>query len=210
MKTFFCKASLALTIAAMLDVGAVALAQTRDPVGERADYVLDRDSSRTSSLVRSGSLVGYVVQYLPDNQPPAYDTHLDYSLRLQIFGSYNGSVGIPIDAPFFTPQFLEDLRVSGHYESPKFKIDHLGYEDATTLAGIAYPNCDVVRIYDIDYSLTQLGPMQAQQPLGGNEIDNLVIVAHIYYGVPVLGAVKLDISGTYQGIGIRVGADYQP
>jgi hypothetical protein len=30
----------------------------------------------------------------------------------------------------------------------------------------------------------------------------------VYYGVPSLGAVKLDITGTVEGIDVKIGFDY--
>ena len=39
-------------------------------------------------------------------------------------------------------------------------------------------------------------------------IEDMVIVAHVAENVPVLGAVKIDMSGVYQGMDVKVGGDY--
>ena len=45
----------------------------RNPVGERSEYLLDRNSSRTSSLIQEGAIATYITQSLPEHQDgPSY------------------------------------------------------------------------------------------------------------------------------------------
>ena len=96
------------------------------------------------------------------------------------------------ECPRITPEFLEELRQNGTYVGPDFKIDHLGYEDADNMDGAFYPHCDKLRIYDIPDS-------------SPNDITDMEIIADVSYGIPVLGAVKMDITGKYRGQRIKVG-----
>jgi hypothetical protein len=45
--------------------------------------------------------------------------------------------------------------------------------------------------------------------MGNPPVEDLQIRAHIYAGVPVLSAVKLDLSGVVQGMPAKAGFDYK-
>jgi hypothetical protein len=137
--------------ASMTFLATTAMAGDRNPVGEKANYELDRNSSRTSSLIQSGSLSAEVTQHLPDaDGGAAYEAKIDYQFRITLVGNRSGTEYVNAPEEYFTEQFLIDLRANGHYESPQFKIDHEGYANARTLDGRTYENCDKVKIYDID------------------------------------------------------------
>jgi len=200
----------------MIDAPMSQAEPTRDPIGERANYQLDRNSQRTSSIVRSGSFVTRVADYLPDaEEGPAYNVVLDYDFNISLIGRRQGSQVVEVPAEYFTPEFLEKLRTDKDYEAPKFKIRHEGMANVRNMDGRSYDNCDTILIYDIkDVRATPLATMLASlagyaEPMPAASIENLQIRAHIKYGIPVLGAVKIDISGKYNGVSIKVGADYQ-
>ncbi len=206
-------------ITAAIGLFATAALADRNPVGEMADYQLDRNAARTSNLIQSGTLKAQVTQLKPDAEGgPVYEAKIDYSFRITLIGNRSGTEFVNAPTTFFTEEFLQELRQTKHYESPQFKIDHLGYADATTLDGHSFPNCDKLKIYDIDQGdrspLVQMARdmVRSATPEGDttdDTIQDLVLNAHIYYGVPVLGAVKLDVSGKYSGINIKAGADYK-
>jgi hypothetical protein len=206
-RTFFASAVVAISLCS----GAAA-AYDRNPVGERADYELDRSAARTSSLIQDGTLSLYITQHLPDQQGgAAYETKLDYDFRLRYAGRQQGTKGMAVPFQFFTPEFMAELRRTGHYESASFKVDHLGYADARNLDGHLYENCDKIRIYDIEdldapFVQVAVGLLEAAVAA---PIDDFVIVAHIKEGEPVLGAVKLDIAGKYSGLNVKAGADFR-
>lgn len=190
----------------------MANANERNPVGERANYQLDRAAARTSSLIQQGTIVTSVTKHLPDHQDGAsYEAQLDYDLTIRFGGRQQGNRKMALPEAYFTPEFLSDLRSNGRYESPQFKVEHLGYANARNLDGKVYENCDKIRIYDVQspeyMPFAQIGADILQLATGAL-IEDLVIVAHIKEGEPVLGAVKLDITGKYNGIGIKAGADY--
>ncbi len=204
-----------LAVALGLVAAGAARADDRDPTGERADYVLDHDAARTSSLVQDGSMTGVV------NGPSAdgltYEVQLDYNFKLRLLGNQAGTEHMPIDNAYFTPEFMEQLRISGEYTGAKFKVRWLNFEDARTLDRHFYPHCDRILIYDID-AKADLPLVRVAQGLligaaGGPtpdaQLDDMEIRADIFYGVPVLGAVKLDITGKYSGLDVKAGADYK-
>lgn len=188
----------------------------RDPIGETASYVVDRAASRTSSLVLGGTLDAVVTGALPDNDPPAYEVKLDYNFRIRFVGTQQGTEVMPFDQVYFTPEFLAQLRIDGEYHSNNFKVRHLGYGHARNMDGAYYPNCDKLLIYDVATAaaspLTRLGAALVGRLDHGDfagPIEDLEIVAHISYGQPVIGAVKLDVTGVYNGIDVKAGADYK-
>jgi hypothetical protein len=193
-------------------------ALARDPVGESADYKVDRNSARTSSMILSGSMTATVTQYMPDHPDgPAYEGKLDYLFKIQFMGNQEGTEYVNTPEEYFTPEFIARLRTDGTYESPQFKIRHQGYADARNLDGGFYPHCDKILIYDIKQEESAGFAALAKSLLGtrpndpspDDSIENLEIVAHVYQGVPVLGAVKLDVKGVYNGMNVKAGADYE-
>ena len=76
--------------------------------------------------------------------------------------------------------------------------------------GTTYENCDKILIYDVN---TETAPDFVQLLLGYDnlstegEIENLEIRAHVYEGIPVLGAVKIDVEGDTSGMHVFAGAD---
>jgi len=203
-----------VTIALALGSGTFALAD-RNPVNESAAYSVDKDASRTSNMVQDGNLTALVSDHDANAKDgPAYKVKIDYDFDIVLAGHKQGSQIVEVPDAYFTEKFMADLRASGHYESARFKMDHEGYEDATTMDGHAYSHCDKVRIYDIkkdgaapifDIARAMLAPEGASL---SNDIQNLEIRAHVFAGVPVLGAVKLDVSGVYSGLNVKAGADY--
>lgn len=206
-------------IMAAIGLFATAAFADRNPVGEMADYQLDRNPSRTSNLIQSGTLKAQVTQMkTTDDGSTVYEAKIDYSFRITLIGNRSGTEFVDAPTSFFTEEFLQELRQTKHYESPQFKIDHLGFADVTTLDGHRFPNCDKLKIYDIDQGnrspLVQLArdlvrSAAPESATTDDTIEDLVLNTHIYYGVPVLGAVKLDVSGKYSGINIKAGADYK-
>ena len=199
--------------AALLIMTEVGVAQTRDPVGETADYTVDRSRNRTSSMVLSGNMTAAVTQSLPDNTPPAFEVKIDYTFRIQFVGTQTGTEVMPVDGVYFAPEFLVDLRRNGSYESPQFKVRHLGFGDARNMDGALYANCDKILIYDIQTTSALPFVTVAKRLLGAesgfdNSIEDMEITAFISYGLPVLGAAKLDITGVYNGMNVKAGADY--
>lgn len=177
-------------------------------VGETANFNLDKDPQRTSSMIKSGTVKTTVVKYI-DTEPngPAYQTNIDYDFRVTLMGNQKGTEEVLAEESFFAPEFLEKLRQTQHYEGQYFKADHKGYADATTLDGHFYPNCDKVYLYDIKDPRRVLGKIWATIS-GRADLKDPKILAHVYPGVPVLGGVKLDVAGISSGMKIKFGLDY--
>jgi hypothetical protein len=188
----------------------------RDPIGEMADYKVDRASARTSGMIQSGNMKAVVNSYQPDHPDgPSYNVQIDYTLRIQFLGTRTGTQVVTVPETYFSPEFMQDLRSNGEYISDSFKVQHLGYADARNMDGGVYSNCDKIKIYDvqkIDNGLTRMADdilkaSERIEPKAG--IEDMVIVAHIKEGLPVLGAAKIDVSGVYDGVRVKAGADYE-
>src|SRR5690606_25913143 len=116
-------------------------------VGDVADDQGDLDRRRTPSYSRSGNLNTEVEMFNAGSGSDdcTYTTRIEYEFVIQCMGTRAGTRVLEVPAEFFTPEFKEELRTTGHYESEQFKIDHQGFADARTLDGNFYPNCDVIR-----------------------------------------------------------------
>jgi hypothetical protein len=186
-----------------------AFGQTRDPMGEEAFY--DLDKARSHSMIKSGTFDGLITAYKPDAEDgPVYELSLNYKFVIQWVGLKEGTQKIDIPADYFSPDFIRNLRARGSFESEKFKVKHEGFGNTTTMNGTTYENCDKILIYDVN---TETAPDFVQLLLGYDnlstegEIENLEIRAHVYEGIPVLGAVKIDVEGDTSGMHVFAGAD---
>jgi len=186
-------------------------------VGQKAFYQLDKNPKRTTSLLKDGNFLAVIKRYLPNaNHGPAMEVDLNYRFNVQLMGEKTGVETSELDYEYFTADFLEKLRKEGKYESPNFKAIHQGYQDVKTLEGKFYPHCDLVLLYDIKDTLNMelrsglahfLASIVDETPK--SDVENLKVLAHVYPGIPVLSAVQIDISGKYEGMNIKAGADYK-
>ncbi len=193
------------------------------PVGDKAHYDLDRNSSRTTSMILSGKVDVSVDAYIPGHKDgAAYESSMTYDFNVQMVGRKSGTQKVNVPADYFSPEFMANLRANGSYIGPDFKIQHEGFVDARTMDGNLYPHCDKILIYDMKTYGTdsQLGglftiaqdliAMAAQSQLGTRaDVEDLRVRAAIFAGVPVLGAVKLDVSGIVSGFNFKAGGDFK-
>lgn len=187
----------------------------RDPVGEKANYQLDRNGARTTSMIQSGTALATVTEFIPDHENgPSYNVNLDYDFVVQFYGRQKGTAKWAFGQEFFDDQFIVNLRERGTFETPDYKIRHEGYADARNMDGNNYPHCDKILIYDVKipenseiarllYASVGINPRATDKP----PIEDLKIRAHLFAGIPVLGAVKLDLSGIVQGMSAKAGFD---
>ncbi len=183
-------------------------ANKRDPLSEIANYQLDKASSRTTSIVKDGSVTMSVVN------GTSYKLKISYRLKLSIGGNRQGDLILELPDGFFSENFMVELRKSKHLETANLKLDYLGTANANTLDGHFYPNCDMVKIYDIVPSAETAALFQFLKVISGNELagdedfKDVTLVGAVYPGIPVLGAVKFDLAGKYMGVSVRAGGDY--
>jgi hypothetical protein len=205
---------LGLTVALSVGLSSQSFAG-RNPIGETANYQLDRNGARTTSMIQSGTALATVTEFIPDHENgPSYNVNLDYDFVVQFYGRQKGTAKWAFGEEFFDDQFIVNLRERGTFETPDYKIRHEGYADARNLDGGVYPHCDKILIYDVKipensdiarllYASVGIDPMTMNKP----PIEDLKIRGHIFAGVPVLGAVKLDLSGIVQGMSAKAGFD---
>jgi hypothetical protein len=207
---------LVLGALALLSLPGLSTDFERDPVGESAYYEIDASGGRTSSMIRSGEMTASVTQFVENHsQGPSYEVQLDYVFRIVFVGTRSGSEVTAIPAEYFSSEFMEQLRRDGEYHTDQFSARHLGYGDARNMDGRFYHNCDRVLIYNVQTASPDLLTAMALKLLGVDpsrrgDIEDLEIQTMIYPEVPVLGAVKLDVSGVYQGTSVKAGSDYMP
>jgi hypothetical protein len=189
-----------------------------NPVGEKANYVLDKSSGRTSGMVASGTAATLVKDFQPGHPSgPSYGVDISFDVMIKLHGREQGTTNWIVPESFFTPKFMEDLRATGHYESSDYKMKYEGRADATTLDGTKYVGCDKVYFYDVkipaDSGLRSM--IAATMGLENddveveNAIQNLELRAHMYPGIPALTAVKLDLAVKSQGVNLKFGFDYK-
>jgi hypothetical protein len=199
-----------------------AFAGGRNPIGETAYYQLDKRNGRTSSMIKSGNFIAEVNGVSANAAIPSFDVAINYEFDVSWMGQQSGTEIAAIDQQYFSEEFLEEIRVTGHYSSPEFKVRHTGYANVVNMDGTRYNNCDKLLFYDIKtgsanvFSKVLLAAAQAMmreeigESVDENRIEDLQILAHVKYGQPVLGAVKLDVTGKYNGMRVKAGGDYVP
>ena len=186
----------------------------RNPVGEKAHYQIDTNRARTSGVVRNGTVDATV----ESESETGFSVKIDYDINVVLQGRQQGSQALEVPKDFFTPAFLIGLRERGTYVSEQFKVKHEGYADAANMDGHRYAHCDKLKIYDIkteqDFWAVELlaaaGDAQSYSGDAPSPIQDLIINVMVFEGVPVLGGVKIDMAGKYNGMNVKVGADYMP
>jgi hypothetical protein len=179
-----------------------------DIVGQFANYILDKDPNRTSSMIKSGTVKLKVVQQLEQAGKEAFQLDMDYKMNVSLMGNYEGTETRVLEKEFFTPEFLEKLRKEKHYEGEFFKADHKGYADTKTLEGKFYTHCDLVLLYDMKDPGMFAEPLAAAFGVDRADIEDLKALVHVYPGIPVLGGAKVDVSGKSSGMSMKAGGDY--
>ena len=163
-----------------------------DPLGEYAYYKLDDSNRRTSDIIRSGYSETEVVAY--DSETANYKVRMKYKFKLNPTGTRSGEDHLTVEAYYFSDEFLVELRESGYYETPDFKVRHEGFGNAADTYGTVYEDCDILRFFDIRDS----------------DVNDLEIKAYVHPSVPVLRAVTLDFKGEYNRLRLKAGLDYRP
>lgn len=190
----------------LLCLSSAAAAADRNPIGEHAFYRVDRNRDRTSSVISEGKMNARVEPGLLDTESQdSYLVRIDYQIDTYVNGRNEGTEYIHLPAQYFEEAFLQQLRVDKYYETEQFKVQHLGFRDATNMDGRHYPGCDILYFYDLK-TLKSF----AVSDFIKSGMDDVRITALVKFGVPVLGAVKLDLTGKYKGQSIKAGADYMP
>ena len=178
--------------------------QRETKVGDKANYKVDTDSARTCQLVRGGKYVLEVTKILPDQSPSAYEIRVDYDLKLAPpLGRTIGVKNTQLPTEYFTIDLWNRVRKGGEYVGQGFKMKHEGYVDALMPDGHIYEHCDKVYIYDME-------DITIETTTGTYILKNATIHALVREEIPVLGAVKMDISGNIDGFDFTMGLDYVP
>lgn len=188
-------------------------------VNESADYVLDKDSSRTHSFIKSGNMKTKITKFNRSNE--TYTINAKYNLNVSFMGRQQGQRNIDVPKEYVDGTLLERLRREKQITMPKYKMRHKGYATVRTIDGNSYSDCDIIEFYDIDTSdmdgfyVPYLRMLQDTASLQFNferiqaDIKDLKILAHVHQDVPVLGAAKVDLSGIARGFRFTAGFDYK-
>jgi hypothetical protein len=174
-----------------------------------AQYRVVKDSKRTSGIIHSGMLRVDVERRTSDSLP----TTVTYRLQVKFYGDFAGKQSIMIPKEYFTKAFLQELRVSKVFKGENFTVKHMGFGKTKDYHGKIYENCDLLYFFDIKTVGRHYYKYPTRHRNGGRvirinqEIKNPRILAHIKYGLPVIGAVSLDMKGKFMGINGKIGAD---
>lgn len=177
------------------------LAQDWDPLGEIADYTSVNDGQRTSSFISSGHIHTEVEDERLDEE--------DYLIKLQFslntwFSTEVGTVKLGLPWDYYEEGFLDELAQSSEpYKTSEFSMKYIGRKDVKLVDGRKFAGTYLLKFYDIKKKVTfERNGVSSEVELEGAEITVAVVV-----GMPVIGAVQIDIKGVYWGYDIVMGAD---
>ena len=190
----------------------------RNPVGETAQYKLDRSKKRTSALIIEGSNLATASREIKDeNDKKFYEINIHYKIKIAFVGNREGDQPLQFPEIYFDEEFMRALRLKKHYEGKQFNIQHLGLINSQTQDGILYKECDRIKLTGFQLPMTP-SFMDLVSTLKksasrlvkatGSKPENVVINAHISPKVPAIGAAKIDIAGSIDGMRFMVGYDY--
>lgn len=193
-------------------------AYARNPVGETANYELDRNRKRTSGVIVEGSSLATALREIKDDKDKKfYEINVHYKMRIVLLGSKEGDQPLIFPEIYFDEEFMLALRLKKQYEAKQFKVQHLGITNTQTKQGILYKDCDRIKLTDIkvpvsttfaDLISTLKKSAQRLTKATATKPENVVIDVLISPKVPVIGAVKIDIAGNVEGMYFSAGFDY--
>ena len=169
-------------------------APTEDPLGQTAEYKLNRDKSRTTQMIRSGSLKVEVSDYFEQEAYGwVYRTIFSLEMKIAIVGRKTGRESILLEEYYFTPEYWDKLRKTKKVVLGTLTTHHLGW-----VANGKYRGCDIVRFTD----------MVTETNSGGMDISDMEFQSFICEGSKGLGASTIDIEGKAPtGMKFRAGFD---
>jgi hypothetical protein len=154
-----------------------------------------------------------------------YPVTLEYDIRAVFAGRQKGKKLFNVPSEHFDASFMERLRREKLIDQGVFKIKHLGVENVKTIFNENYPACDKVLVYDFKWEkvpkfaelIHEMFEAVVEEQPGIHPMEssakNVKLVLYIYkqgQELPVLGAVKVDLSGRVRGMDIQAGFDYLP
>jgi len=181
------------------------------PVGQVAKYQVDtKTAGRTTGAVRSGTVVLDVTGQ--NSTKSAYSVRIGYDLNIAVVGRKQGAQSIDIPNQYFGSQFLTELKSKGTVKTNYFTAVYGGTATITTLDGNTYVDCDKVLLSDFHapsalklVTDSQIGFLAGN---GSAPAVNLQATLFLQPGVPVLGAVSLDLVIMAGAQNVKVGADF--
>ncbi len=199
-------------------VFSLSISASQNPVGERAGYILNDSSSRTSWIVKDGSADLIVKEYRNDDElGEGYVVEVKYTLEVRFKGTREGSIGLFVPGLLFEETFVNELKDDHPMSFGSFDIDYLGQTGAKDAQDNWYDQCAMTRIYNIDPDYDPINDGMAQASILWTEhvgfdldIKDLEIQVTVHNDVPVLGGVQLDFSGVSNGMNVRAGFDFIP
>ncbi len=184
-------------------------------IGDTASYKLSSNKDRTSSLVKKATGALTVVP-LPRGKSCEAGTviKLEYELEVMLKGKQKGDIGICVPPNMVGTTFYDNLAEYGQQSFGSFALEHAGRTSATDANGKDYDTCHAIEGSKIDHNYKRGDELNHAEVLWFNHegkikaVRNLEVAYKASRGVPVLGAVEIDIRGISDaGINFRVGLD---
>lgn len=197
---------------------------SRNPIGERASYVLNDSSERSSWVIKSGRADAKIVRYAEDAEyGPGYILEINYDMDVRLKGKQRGTISLLVPDEVFNDSFMNELSGEHPRSYGTFDVDYLGTTTARDANDRSYNRCGKVKIFNVSPNYTPRRMSHGIRVLGhesinfdeaGNRIsaiafEDLEIILKVHPSLPVLGAVQLDVSGVAFGISFTAGFDFK-
>ncbi|MBP6217308.1 MAG: hypothetical protein KA436_01835 [Oligoflexales bacterium] len=195
------------------------IALAEKPIGQTIHYKLDKGRVRTSTLISNARFALKIDSY--DPQQGEFGTfHAEYKYDINVIfsGRKQGEGQTDVPGELYLKSFLERLRNEKLIVTEKYKIKHMGFEDAMTPVQ-TFVHTDKIFIYDIKSNLRGKDELEDNplvslfNDIAGNQsalpnIQDLKIQMNMGLVSDELEIVKLDLSGVVSGTSIKMGMDY--
>lgn len=184
-----------------------------NPVGQKANYVLNGSSDRSSWVIKGGKAEAIIKGYdTTSPYGPGYILEINYDMSVRFKGRQQGTIGLLVPEPLFAENFINELIAEHPRSFGAFDLDYLGQTGAKDADDHYYNPCYKLHIYNID---SNYRPRNGVSRVGvlyikGDRIEDLEVNMKAYPGLAVLGAIQLDVSGVSSGISFKAGFDLKP
>lgn len=192
-------------VCSSLSVGLWALGAEK--VGESQRYQLNKNSSRTSWVVKDASGTATLLDYRIDPKiGPAYNLKIEYCVDIRAYGKECGVIVLLFPEYMLHDEFASQLQKYRPLVLETYTMDYVDMGKAIDANGATYEQSLIAKLYKISDKVFIGNKQSAFSAL----LSDLVITLKLKPSRIALGVVELDLQGKFAKIPLKMGLDVIP
>lgn len=186
-------------------------------LGEKTDFVLNKDKARTNYMVKSGKSQFQIMDLKEVGGQSEYLVHWKYDVMVKWAGRRAGTIRLMMPNELFEDYFWSSLE-SSPIKTSNLKISFLGKKDSVVLNNKTFKDCNVIKIDEVKNSnlhvfeeMLMLKALEmgiiSENSLREETVENIEIEAVTHQDAKGMGILQWTIQGDVRGYSIKMGFD---